>query len=200
MARADHVQLGRRFDRLDIHAHLTTTDQPGLLREIVVELVVHELRPSIEDGFARLAEGIVLVAATADGSHQTAITKHEHLGPNALRRRASRRNDGDERRGLTALERFGDGGEDLLVHLQRLYGAGGGGGAGRAGRAGRAGGRVDSPAPPAFPAHPALPATFRTDAPDTVPWAQSRPRTPRKLSWGSGRRSASRSPCRCWQR
>ena len=44
MSGADDVQLGRRLDRLDVDLHLTAADEPGLLREVVVELVVHELR------------------------------------------------------------------------------------------------------------------------------------------------------------
>ena len=44
VAGADDVQLGRRLDRLDVDVHLAAADQPGLLREVVVELVVHELR------------------------------------------------------------------------------------------------------------------------------------------------------------
>ena len=45
VAGADDVELGRRLDRLDVDVHLAAADQPGLLREVVVELVVHELRP-----------------------------------------------------------------------------------------------------------------------------------------------------------
>ena len=44
VAGADDVELGRRLDRLDVDVHLPAADQPGLLREVVVELVVHELR------------------------------------------------------------------------------------------------------------------------------------------------------------
>ena len=45
VAGADDVELGRRLDRLDVDVHLSAADQPGFLREVVVELVVHELRP-----------------------------------------------------------------------------------------------------------------------------------------------------------
>ena len=44
VAGAEDVELGRRLDRLDVDVHLPAADQPGLLREVVVQLVVHELR------------------------------------------------------------------------------------------------------------------------------------------------------------
>ena len=56
MAGADDVQLGRRLDRLDIDVHLSAADEPGLLGEIVRELVVDQLRAAAEDRFARLPE------------------------------------------------------------------------------------------------------------------------------------------------
>ena len=65
---ANHVQLGRRLDRLDVDAHLSTADQSRLLGKVVVELVVHELRLAGGDGFARFPEGVVFVAAAADGA------------------------------------------------------------------------------------------------------------------------------------
>ena len=117
MSRADHVQLGRWFNRLDVHAHLAPADEARLLREIVVELVVHELRPSIEDGFTRLPEGVVLVTTAANRSNEPSIAKHQHLRADALRRRTGRRDDGDECRRLTAFERFGDRRKDFLIHL-----------------------------------------------------------------------------------
>ena len=48
MAGADDVELGRRLDRLDVDVHLPAADEPGLLREVVGQLVVHELRPAVE--------------------------------------------------------------------------------------------------------------------------------------------------------
>ena len=45
VAGADDVQLGRRLDRLDVDVHLSAADEAGLLREVVGQLVVHELRP-----------------------------------------------------------------------------------------------------------------------------------------------------------
>ena len=45
VAGADDVQLGRRLDRLDVDVHLPAADEAGLLREVVGQLVVHELRP-----------------------------------------------------------------------------------------------------------------------------------------------------------
>ena len=41
VAGADDVQLGRRLDRLDVDVHLSAADEPGLLREVVGQLVVH---------------------------------------------------------------------------------------------------------------------------------------------------------------
>src|SRR5262249_34699937 len=107
----------RRFNWLDVDAHLTAANETGLLCEVVVELIVDELRSSIEDRLARLAKGVVLIAPAADGSDQPSVPKHEHLRADALRRRTGRGHDSHQRRGLSAFERFGDGGEDLLVHL-----------------------------------------------------------------------------------
>ena len=89
--RADNVELGRRLDRLDVDAHLPAADQPGLLREVVVELVVHELRLARGDRLARLPERVVLVAPAADRADHAAVAEHEHLCADALRRRAGRR-------------------------------------------------------------------------------------------------------------
>ena len=44
VAGADDVELGRRLDRLDVDVHLPAADEAGLLREVVGQLVVHELR------------------------------------------------------------------------------------------------------------------------------------------------------------
>ena len=47
VAGADDVELGRRFDRLDVDVHLPAADQPGFLREVVRQLVVHQLRLAV---------------------------------------------------------------------------------------------------------------------------------------------------------
>ena len=88
VAGADDVQLGRRLDRLDVDVHLPAADEPGLLREIVRQLVVHQLRPAVGDRLARLPEGVVLVAAAADRADHPPVGEHEHLGADALRRRS----------------------------------------------------------------------------------------------------------------
>ena len=86
---ADDVELGRRLDRFDVDVHLSTADQPGLLGEVIVELVVHELGTPAGDGLARLPERVVLVAAAADRADDPAVAEDEHLGADALRRRAA---------------------------------------------------------------------------------------------------------------
>src|SRR5205823_8840278 len=122
MSRADDVQLRRRLDRLDVDVHLPAADQPGFLREVVGELVMYELRLTAADRDTRLAERVVFIAAAANGADGAAVGKYEHLGAHALRRRAARRHDGDERRRLAPFERIGERGKDLLVHRFELYG------------------------------------------------------------------------------
>ncbi len=94
---AEDVDLWRRFDRLDEHFHLAAADEPGLLGEVVVELVLHGERAALLDGLARLPERLVLVAAAADRADRAPVGVDEHLGADALRRRAGGRHDGDER-------------------------------------------------------------------------------------------------------
>src|SRR5262249_41113649 len=137
VAGADDVQLGRRLDRLDVDVHLSAADQPGLLREVVVELVVDELRPPAADRLARLAKRVVLVAAAADRADDPAVAEHEHLGPDPLRCGTGGRHDRDQRRRLSAFQGVSDGGEDLSVHLCGLYGAWWPGWPGRSGRSGK---------------------------------------------------------------
>src|SRR6185369_1413419 len=103
-------------------------DQAGLLREVIVQLVVHELRRPAEDRLARLPERVVLVAAAADGPDDPAVTEDEHLRADALRRRPGGRHDRDERGRFPALERIRDSGEDFAIHAvtdYRLVGQGG---------------------------------------------------------------------------
>src|SRR4029079_18125502 len=65
------------------------------------------------------------------GADGAAVAEHQHLGADALRRRAGGRDDGDQRRRLPALERVGDGGKDFAVHAMVIIrGAGRAGGAG----------------------------------------------------------------------
>src|SRR6185503_3177996 len=90
----------------------------GFLREVVGQLVVHELRPAIRDRFLRLPERIVLVAAAANRPDGAAIGEDEHLRADALRRGAGGGDDGDERRRLAAIERVGDGGEYFAIHCR----------------------------------------------------------------------------------
>ncbi len=113
---AEDVDLRRCLDRLDEDFHLAAADEPGLLREVVVQLVLHAERAACQDRLARLPERVVLVAAAADGADRPAVGVDEHLGADALRGRAGRAGDGDERHFLAARQRFGEGGEDFLVH------------------------------------------------------------------------------------
>ena len=114
---ADHVQLGRRLDRFDVHVHLTAADETGLLGEIVRQLVVDESGFAIGDRFARLPEGVVLVTPAADRSDHPAIRKDEHLRADPLRCRPGCGNDRDESGGLTSIERVGDGREHFAIHV-----------------------------------------------------------------------------------
>ena len=120
VARADHEELRRGLNGLDVDVHLTTTDEAGLLGEVVRQLVVHELRPSVENRLARLAERVVLVAAAADGAHHAAVAEDQHLGADPLRRRSRGRDDGDQRGRFAPVEGIGDGGEHFLVHLRLI--------------------------------------------------------------------------------
>ena len=113
---AEDVDVRRRLDRLDEDFHLAAADQPGLLREVVVQLVLHAERPPRPDRLARLPERVVLVAAAADRADRPAVGVDEHLGADALRGGAGRAGDGDERHLFAARQCFGQRGEDLLVH------------------------------------------------------------------------------------
>ena len=89
--------------------------RPGLLDEVVVEVVLDEGRLAGGDRLARLAERVVLVAAAADRADDAAVGEDQHLGADALRRRAVGADDRHQRARLAALERRGGGGKDLLV-------------------------------------------------------------------------------------
>ena len=114
---ADDVQPRRRFERLDVDLHLAAADQPVFLREIVVEVVLHQLRLARLNRLFRLPERVVLVAAAADGADGAAVGKHEHLRADALRRRAVGRHDRHERGVFAALERLGQRLENFLGHV-----------------------------------------------------------------------------------
>ena len=150
VAGADDVELGRRLDRLDVDVHLSAADEPGLLREVVRQLVVDELRAC--DG--RSPRG----PSRTRRSRSSRRRSCRRCG--RRRRRASWRRPAaassrcvetivTSAAGFAALERVGDGGEDFLVHPAAIIradgctawarGAGPGWRAGRAGRARRAG-------------------------------------------------------------
>ena len=116
MAGAEHVQLWRRLDGLHEHFHLPSADEAGFLREVVVQVELQLDRLAALDGLARLPERLVLVAAAADRPHRAAVRVDQHLCADALRRGSGRRDDGDERHLVAALEGVVEGGEDLLVH------------------------------------------------------------------------------------
>ena len=117
VAGADDVQPRRRFERLDVDLHLPAAHEPVFLREVVVEVVLDQLRLARLDGFLRLPERVVLVAAAADGADRAAVGEDEHLRADALRRRAVGRHDGHERGVLAALERLRQRLEDFLGHV-----------------------------------------------------------------------------------
>src|SRR3954471_20266589 len=120
---ADDVELGRGLDGLDVDVHLAAADQPRLLGEVVVKLVMHQLRLARADRLACFAEGVVFVAPAADRADQAPIAEDEHLRADALWRRSGGRNDRHQCRRLAALERIGHGGKHFTVHLWQLYGA-----------------------------------------------------------------------------
>src|SRR6185295_15799000 len=111
------VELGGGLDWLDVDVHLSAADEPGFLREVVVELVVDELRLAAGDRVLRLPERVVLVTAAADGADDPAVAEDEHLRADTLRRRAGGRDDGHERGGFAPVERIGHRREDLFVHV-----------------------------------------------------------------------------------
>src|SRR5262249_29668848 len=102
----------------DVDVHAASADQPVLLREVVVELVVGECRTPGSQRVARLAERVVLVAAAADGTDGAPVGVDEHLRADALRRRALRADDGHERDRLAAAKRLACGGQDFLVQIR----------------------------------------------------------------------------------
>src|SRR4051812_7676035 len=123
VAGPNDIELWRWLDRLDVDVHLSAAHEAGLLCEVVVELVVDELRRAVEDRLSCLTEGIVLVTASADGSDDPAVAEDEHLCADALRRGARGRHDGDQRRRFAALQRVGNSGEDFTVHLRKYSAA-----------------------------------------------------------------------------
>ena len=116
VAGAEDVDIRRRLDGLDEDLHLAAAYQTGLLREVVVELVLHVQRPARLDRFAGFPERVVLVAAAADRADGPAVGKDQHLGADALRRGAGGGDDGDEGDFLPAIQGLREGGKDLLVH------------------------------------------------------------------------------------
>ena len=83
---AEDVDVRRRLHRLDEDFHLPSADEPGLLREVVVQLVLDVQRATVRDRLAGFPERVVLVTAAADRADRAAVRVDEHLGPNALRR------------------------------------------------------------------------------------------------------------------
>ena len=118
VAGADDVEMGGRRQRIDVHVHLSSADEAVLLREVVVQVVVQEGPAPGVDGLARLPEGVVLVAAAADGAHRPSVGEHQHLGAGPLRCRSVGANDRHERGGITARQRLGGCRKDLLVQMR----------------------------------------------------------------------------------
>ena len=117
MACADHIQARRRFERLDVDLHLSAAHQAILLGEVVVQVVLDQLRLPRLDRVLGLPERVVLVAAAANGADGAAIRKHDHLCADALGRRSLGRDDRHERGVFAALERLGQRLENFLGHV-----------------------------------------------------------------------------------
>ena len=115
VAGADDVEVRRGEEGIDVDVHPAAADQPVLLREIVIQLVVDDLRAAIVQGEARLADRVVLVAAAADRADGAAVGEDEHLRAGALRRRPLGADDGHERGGFAALQCVGRRGQDVFV-------------------------------------------------------------------------------------
>src|SRR4029434_3324333 len=62
---AEDVDVGRRLDGLDEDLHLAAADQSGLLREVVIQLVLHAQRPSRSDRLARFSASVRIAGAAA---------------------------------------------------------------------------------------------------------------------------------------
>ena len=105
VARADDVERWRRGDRIDVDLHLAAADEPRLLDEVVVQIVLDQRGCAGGDRLSRPAKRIGLVAAAADGTHGPAVGIHEHLRAGALRRGAAGPHDRDECGGFAAFER-----------------------------------------------------------------------------------------------
>ena len=121
VARANDVQLRRRFDRLDIDA------PSGRRKSGRSPARSHRRARSGRAAGWRLRiasrafpERVVLVAPAADGADHPAVAKDQHLGADTLRRRPGGGDDRHERRRFAAFERVSDRREDFLVHSQRL--------------------------------------------------------------------------------
>jgi len=115
MTRPDQVECRRRFEWLDVDFHLTSTDQPGILSDVVRQLVLGDHRLPGLDGVARLPERLVLIAAAPDRAHDSPVWKHQHLGTNPLWGRALRTDDRHEGRRFPAPQRLRDCLEHILV-------------------------------------------------------------------------------------
>ena len=119
VAGADDVEARRRLERIDVDVHLPSADEAVLLREVVVQLEVHEgLAARLRCASRAFEAGVVLVAAAADGADGPAVGVDQHLGAGPLRRRSARAHDGHERDRLAALERVSRRGEDFLVQMR----------------------------------------------------------------------------------
>ncbi len=115
VAGADDVEVWRGEERIDVDVHPAAADQAVLLREIVVQLVVDDLRAAIVQGEPGLADRVVLVAAATDRSHDATVREDQHLRAGALRSGPLGANDGHERGGFAALQCVGRCGQDVFV-------------------------------------------------------------------------------------
>ena len=108
-------QPRRGCQRVDMHVHASTANQSVLLREVVVQLVMEQLRASGRQGLPGFPEGSVFVAPTTDRSERAAIGPHQHLRARSLRRRALRAHDRHQRDAFASRQRVRRGRQQFFV-------------------------------------------------------------------------------------
>jgi hypothetical protein len=115
VARSDDVEVRGWEEWIDMDIHPSTANQAVLLREVVIQLVVDDLRSPVVQREAGFPDRIVLVAAPADRPHRATVGEDKHLRTGALRRGPLGADHRHERGSLTALQCVGRGSQDVFV-------------------------------------------------------------------------------------